>query len=421
MPWPNSTNLWRGIKMPTFSYQGRDASGAAVSGSQEASSAAQLARSLSERQITPVKITEEHNTASTRALELSDLPGFRRVNIEELILFSRQMHSLTRAGVPITQAIRGLAMSIRNPMLSTALNQVAEELEQGMSLSSCMHKHPGVFSSFYVSVIHVGENSGQLDEAFLRISQYLSLERETSKNLKAATRYPLFVIIAMCAAVMVINFVVLPAFKDIFDRLNAELPLLTQWLFAISDFMRRGWYLLLTGVIGLLIGWHYYKKSAQGALRWDRLKLKLPLVGGLFLRIALGRFSRMFALALKSGVPIEQAISIIANAVGNRYVAAQIDNMRTVIERGETLTQAAHSTGLFTPLVMQMIAVGEEAGQIDEMLEQTADFYDEEVAYDLKNLASAIEPLLIIALAGLVLMLALSVFLPLWELSGAIN
>lgn len=408
--------------MPVYRYKGRDAQGVLVQGNLEAKSSEQLARTLGEQQITPIQIQlDSSQQAKPGDISLSDLPWLQRVSLDELILLSRQMYSLSRAGVPITQAIRGLALSVQNRKLSSTLSAVADELEQGVTLSGCLHKHSDVFSSLYVSVIHVGENSGQLDQAFLRVSQYLELERDTVKNLKTATRYPLFVITVIGLALLIVNLFVIPAFADMFAKLNAELPWQTRLLIGISDFIRHYWYLIFAGFGLALYGWHRYKNSEQGGLRWDRVKLRLPIVGGLFKRITLGRFSRMFALALRSGIPIEQGLSIVSDAVGNSYVAQQVRGMRSGIERGESFTQTAHHAAMFTPLVMQMIAVGEETGQIDEMLEQTADFYEQEVEYDLKGLASAIEPLLIICIASMVLVLALGVFLPLWEVSGAIN
>lgn len=408
--------------MPLFRYSGRNTAGQSVSGDQQAFSAQELATRLQSQQIVPITIEEVNDSGyAERSIDLVNQPLIQRVRIDELILFSRQMYSLSKAGVPITQAIRGLAMSVRNPLFRRTLLQVADSLEQGTTLSSSLHQHPRVFSSLFVSVIHVGENSGNLDQSFLRIGQYLELERDTLKNLKAAVRYPLFVLIALTIAMFVINLFVLPNFADMFSRLDAELPLMTQVLFAVSHVFQKGWWLMILGGIGLWFAWKQFKSTDHGALRWDRFKLRLPIIGGLFERITLGRFSRMLSLCLTSGVPIVQSLSIIANAVGNRYIASHVEAMQAGIERGETLTQAAQHSGMFTPLVLQMIAVGEESGLVEEMLEQTADFYDEEVKYDLKGLASAIEPILIITIAAMVLVLALGVFLPLWELSGAIR
>ncbi len=407
--------------MPVFSFSGRNAAGERVSGEHEAASTGQVAGWLAERQITPISIeATAAKRRSVSSLELRDIGFLQRVRLDELILLSRQMYSLSKAGVPIIRAMRGLAMSVRNPLLQRTLTAVSDDLEQGLSLSASLQKHPAVFSQLYVSLIHVGENTGNLDDAFLQIGKYLELERNTIRNIKSATRYPLFVITAIVLAMIVINILVIPAFAGVFSKLGADLPWQTQLLIGISDFMRHYWHLLLAGAVIGWLGFLRYIKSPRGELRWDRLKLRLPIVGGLFNRIILGRFSRSFSLVLRAGIPIEQGLTIISGAVGNAYIGAKIRGMRSGIERGEGFTRTAHGAQMFSPLVLQMIAVGEETGNIDEMLEETAIFYEQEVEYDLKGLASAIEPVLILAIGAMVLVLALGVFLPLWEISGAL-
>ncbi|MCW8887351.1 MAG: type II secretion system F family protein [Motiliproteus sp.] len=412
--------------MATFSFKGRNHSGELVSGQQEAANAAQVASLLAERQITPVDITEvQGNSGKSEKkkgeIDLNDIRLFQRVSLDELILFSRQMYSLSKSGVPITRAMRGLAMSVRNPLLERTLNEVTDDLEQGYTLSGSFNKHPKVFSRLYVSMIHVGENTGNLDASFQQIGKYLELERETIKNIKSATRYPLFVIGAIVIAMVVINIWVIPAFAGVFSKLGADLPWQTKVLITISDFMRTYWYLLLGAFAASLFGFLRYVKTEKGRLKWDRFKLRLPIVGSLFTRITLGRFSRSFSLVLRAGIPIEQGLSIVSGALGNDYIGSKIQGMRNGIERGEGFTRTAHSAQMFSPLVLQMIAVGEETGNIDELLGEVADFYEQEVEYDLKGLASAIEPILIVAIGAMVLVLALGVFLPLWELSGAVR
>lgn len=408
--------------MPLFDFKGRDAGGGLVSGQQEAVSAAQVATLLAERNIVPVSI-EPRQAEGGGSAEVSwrQIRLLRRVRLEELIIFSRQMYSLTKAGIPITRAMRGLALSVRNPLLADTLNAVTDDLEQGYTLSGSLNRHPKVFSGLYVSLIHVGENTGNLDQAFLQISKYLELERQTIKNIKQATRYPLFVIVAIGIALAVINVFVIPAFAGVFKSLGAELPWQTQLLIAISGFTRDYWYLIAGGLGGSLYGFRRYIATEPGRLRWDRFKLRLPVVGGLFNRITLGRFSRTFALVLRAGIPIEQALTIVAGAVGNTHVGDKIRGMRRGIERGEGFTRTANGTGMFSPLVLQMLAVGEETGNVDDLLEEAAEFYEQEVEYDLKGLASAIEPILIVAIGFMVLVLALGVFLPLWDLNTTVN
>ncbi len=407
--------------MAWFQYTGRYPDGRIAEGRIEALSKGEAASRIVEQGITPVKVVVAQAAESQAATHATQIRLFERVSIDELIMFSRQMASLTRSGVPITNGIRGLASTIKNPMFEKALSQIAEDLEKGNSLSTSLNKHPKIFSDLYISLIHVGENTGQLDESFRQMASYLNLERQTTRSVKQATRYPMFVIIAISIAIAVINVFVIPAFKSVFDSFGGQLPWQTQVLIAVSDFMVNWWYLLLFLIGSSIFGFIKWKKTPEGRLKWDQIKLKLPLVGGIFYRAILGRFARTFSVVLKAGVPIEQGLAVVARAMGNVYIGNKVADMRKGIERGEAFTTTAHKAGLFSPLVMQMLAVGEETGRVDEMLEDVASFYEEEVEYDLKNLSSVIEPILIVAIGIMVLILALGVFLPLWELSTTIN
>ncbi len=408
--------------MTSFSYRGRNSEGQEVSGVIDAGSAAMAASQLSADGITPITIKEAVKEAEQKKGSKDiEIRLFQRITIDELIMFSRQMYSLTKAGVPITRAMRGLANTVRNPLLEETLGALASDLEKGHALSSALAKHPKVFNDLYISMIHVGENTGQLDDSFRQMAAYLELERQTIKNVKQATRYPMFVFIAIGVAVAIINVFVIPAFKGVFASFGGEMPWQTQALIAVSDFTVDWWYAILGGLVLAFVLFHRWRKTDKGHKTWDRRKLKFPLVGPIFYRIILGRFSRTFSIVLKAGVPIEQGLAIVSTAVGNRYIGEKVAAMRQGIERGESFTQTAHQADMFSPLVMQMLAVGEETGRVDQMLEEAAGFYEQEVEYDLKNLTSAIEPILILAIGAMVLVLALGVFLPLWELSTTIN
>lgn len=410
--------------MASFQYIGRNRSGEKVQGRLEADDQGMVANHLMMDGITPVSITPAVESSNKNKQGKSGEIRIRfleKVSIDELIIFSRQMYSLSKAGVPVTKAMRGLAGTIRNPLLQESLTSIAEELEKGNALSTAMKRHPKLFNELYISIIHIGENTGQLDISFKQMASYLALERETIKNVKSATRYPTFVLVAIGLALSVINIFVIPAFKNVFASFGGELPWQTEVLIAVSDFSVAWWHAILGGLVIAYLLFKKWKKTDAGELKWDQVILKFPLIGGILFRTVMGRFSRTFSITLKAGVPIEQGLSIVAQAVGNRYIGQKVAGMRQGIERGESFTQTAYRTQMFSPLVMQMLAVGEETGRIDQMLEESADFYEQEVEYDLKTLASAIEPIMIIAIAGMVLVLALGVFLPLWELSSAIN
>ncbi len=413
--------------MPNFSYKGRNQGGSLVTGQLQAASANEAAAELSGRQITPIDIRELAGSVRRPASAPSQssfsflaqaLQG-NKVDIEQLIIFSRQMYSLTKAGMPLDRALRGLEASISSPAMKKVLRDILQQLEKGMDLSGSFSRHPKVFSQLYISLVHVGENTGRLDLAFEQVGKYLELERNTRKQIKSATRYPLFVLVAIAVALTVIMIFVIPVFAQTFEQLGAELPWQTVLLINISGFFVQ-YGLLLGGALALLaVMFVRWKATPLGRRHWDHRKLGLPLIGDILERIALARFSRTFAMMMKAGVPIVQALGVIARAIGNAWIGEHVNRMGEGIAKGESLYLTAQKSGIFSPLVLQMIAVGEESGNVDGLLEEVADFYDAEIDYDLKRLSASIEPLLIVVIAGMVLVLALGVFLPIWDLARA--
>jgi MSHA biogenesis protein MshG len=403
------------IAVTRFAYQARDANGRALSGHVEAANAGVVAAQLSEIGAIPLTIAPAE--AEPRAA--LEIPWFKAsVKIDELIIFSHQMATLAKAGISVVRAVRGLAESARNPRLGEVLEGIAADLEAGVDFATSLKRHGDVFSNLYASVIHVGENTGRLDEAFRRIAQYLELERETIKRLKSATRYPSFVLIAIGVAIAILNMFVIPAFAGVFAKFHAALPWQTQVILAISQFSVAYWPYLFAAAGAVAFGIKRWVDTADGRHAWDRMKLRLPIIGTIFERINLARFCQTFAMVMRAGLPVTQGLTIVASAIGNEYMSRLVLGMRAGIERGESITKTASASGMFTPVVLQMIAVGEETGSIDELLAQSAGFYEEEVDYSLKTLTDAIEPILIIAIGAMVLVLALGVFLPLWDLSS---
>jgi MSHA biogenesis protein MshG len=290
-----------------------------------------------------------------------------------------------------------------------------------MNLSKALSQHKDVFDDMFINIISVGENSGKLEMAFKQMNAYLELEKDTRRRIGTATRYPMFVMVAIAIAVVVLNYFVIPVFADLFTKFNAELPWATRVLIGSSAFFRDHWLLILVIVIVSIFSIRYYINTTEGRIFWDRLKLKVPIIGSILSRATLARFSRSFALMLNSGVPLINALELSSQSVGNAYVGGNIRSMRTGIQRGESLLRSAIQSKMFTPLVLQMIQVGEETGQVDEMLVEVAEFYEQEVDYDLKNLSSYIEPILITFIAGLVMILALGIFLPMWDMMSVMQ
>ncbi|MEQ8857035.1 MAG: type II secretion system F family protein [Pseudomonadales bacterium] len=406
--------------MARFAFRARDAHGQAVDGHRDAADAAAVARELSAVGMVPVSVVEEAEGFDRESRGRFDWFE-RKVSLDEVILLSHQMASLTRAGISVVRALRGLAESHRNPRLQEVLADVSSVLESGSDVASALRRHPSVFSELYASVVHVGENTGRLDQAFRQIAGYLEIERETRKRIKTATRYPSFVLITIGIALIILNIFVIPAFASVFEKFHAELPWQTRVIISISDFMLAWWPLLAVGAVGLVFGLKYWVSTADGRFAWDRWKLRLPLLGSIFERINLARFCQTFAMIARAGVPITQGLSVISRAIGNEYMAEHVNGMRLGIERGASITATARESGMFSPVVLQMMAVGEETGTMDELMEQSARFYEEEVDYQLKGLTDAVEPILVVAIGAMVLVLALGVFLPLWDLSSVAN
>ncbi|MEM7096770.1 MAG: type II secretion system F family protein [Pseudomonadota bacterium] len=403
--------------MPVFAYNAKNSSGQMITGQREAVSAGSVAAELSSSGMVPLKI-ELQADPQTTGMKKQVLLFRPKVTTNELIVFSHQMASLTKAGISIVRAVRTLSESSKNEYFAKVLDDVAAHLETGVDIASSMDKHPDVFNELYVSLVHVGENTGQLEETFRQIASYIAMEHETRKSIKAATRYPMFVMIAIAVAIIVLNIFVIPAFSGVFAKYGAELPWQTRAIVGVSDLFVTYWPVGLFLIFVSVLSFRRWLRTDAGRIQWDYYKMKFPVVGSVFERVYLARFCHSFAIISRAGVPLNQGLAIVSRAIGNEYMAQKVMGMRSAIERGENITQTARSADMFSPIVLQMMAVGEETGTIDELLDQAASFYEEEVSYELKNLTDAIEPILITAIAGLVLVMALGVFLPLWDLSS---
>jgi MSHA biogenesis protein MshG len=403
--------------MAQFQYTARDTAGKAVSGEIEAGSESAAADALRRRSYIPLTIHRQQAAAESAAG-----PGLlwqRKVSLTDLIMLSRQMYSLTKAGIPIIRAIEGLAQSTSSVRLRQVLIDLVEQLQNGRNLSQAMAAHPAIFSRLMVSIVHVGENTGRLDEAFLQLTFYFEQELETRKQIKQATRYPIFVLLTLVVAMFILNLAVIPQFANMFAKFNAELPWSTKALLASSKFFISYWPLIIILFIGGAFGLRAYINTAKGRVAWGRWKIKFPIIGSVIYRATLGRFARSFSMMLKAGIPMTSALTLVADAVDNDYLGENIRDMRRNIERGESLLRVSQQSQMFTPLVLQMLAVGEETGAMDDMLAEVAGFYEREVAFDLKSLTAKIEPILIVIVAVMVAILALGIFTPMWDMLNA--
>lgn len=404
--------------MPLFTYKARDSRGESVEGTLEAISSDAAASSLMDGGLTPIDIGHaKTESASTLNRDLNDIfPP--KVTLVDLIQFSRQMHSLLRAGVPIMSALSGLSTNTKNPTLAKTIKEVSDSLGAGRDLATSLSHHPDVFSLFYVSLVRVGETTGQLEDIFQQLAFYLEREKNTRQKIKSALRYPIFVLIAISIAIVIINIWVIPAFAGVFARFGSELPLATRILLGTSNFFVNHWPVVLGVVVVGSFALRHYLNTETGRYRWHKLQLHLPLVGNVIYQATMARFTQLFAMAQSSGVPLITALTVVAKALDNDYMEERILTMRDGIERGESITRTARATGIFDGLVMQMLSVGEESGTMDTLLVEIADYYNREVDYAVEKLSAAIEPVLTVVIGGIVLVLAIGVFLPMWSLGS---
>jgi MSHA biogenesis protein MshG len=404
--------------MARFRWFGRGHGGKPVNGNSRAATSELLAVQLIAQGVTPVRIEQAGAGA-----ELIDRTRswFSKQNVRsvDLLMFCRQMYTISKAGIPLTRGLRSLSSSIRNEYFCAVLNDLAERVQTGMSFSQSMRYHPDAFDDLFVNLVGIGETSGKLQEVFQLLGFYIERDVETRKQIQTAFRYPIFVVIALAIALTIINIFVIPSFAELFAKFDADLPLVTRALIGFSDIWVGWWHVLLVSAIVAGIAVRQFLVSERGAMLWGEKKLKLPLIGSLVNRASLARYTRSLSLMLKAGVPLTESLGLSAGILENSYFARKIEGICDGVKRGESLMQTHTRADIFSPLVLQMIAIGEESGQVEELLAEVAQFYEREVDYDLKTLTSRIEPLLIITMAIFVAILALGVFLPMWGLYDA--
>lgn len=404
--------------MSSYYFEARKANGAKVTGYRNGNSEDHIATQLIQERLTPIKISISKKTAkhSKDSFDINHLFKAKKVPLEDLLMFCRQMYTMSKAGVPLIQGVIRISETSDNRLLKETLDDISEQLKSGKTLATAMQQHPAIFSTLFINVITVGEASGRLDKAFLSMIDYLQMENKTIKQFKAALRYPITVVIAVFAAMLIINVLVIPAFSNMFKSFGAELPLPTKILIATSNFIISNWVFLLLGSVILIIAIRMFLKTDKGKLWWSEHLLKIKIIGPILRRILLARFARTFGLITQAGVSIDEGLQMVGRSLGNAYMESKIDQIHQSIGRGETISRAAANSQLFTPLVLQMLAVGEETGTIDEMLTEVAEFYEQQADYDISRLGDAIEPILLVAMGLMVLVLALGVFLPMWDM-----
>ncbi len=407
--------------MPVYSYKAKDSGGGYKTGRVEAPTEADAIDEISRMGLLPVSLEQGSGMPGLSFnLDFKELMH-GRVGLPELVMLCRQMYSLSKAGVPIIRAIGGLADSTDHYGLKKSLSALNRDLIGGRSLTQAMGDQPKIYNSLFVSMINVGENTGRLEDVFFQLAEYFTLEQETRKRITSAMRYPFMVIIFIGVAIAILNIWVIPVFSTMFGKFGVELPLTTRILIGTSAFFVSYWPYMLGFIVALPFLIRRALKIKTVRYQWDRLKLKIPVIGSILRRALLGRFCRSFSLMLRAGVQLNMALTLVASAIDNRFLEDRVNAMRREIEHGNSLATVAMQSNMFTPLVLQMFAVGDETGRVDELLLEAALHYEREVDYELKALTSKIEPLLLVFVALLVGVLALGIFTPMWDMYGAMQ
>ena len=399
-----------------YTYKARDKFGQAVWGSMESTAAELVAAHVRELGYFPIQVAERAEPLAEKWRGL-----FRRVKPKEVITFTRQMATLFGAHLPLTTCLEAMEKQTDNPVLKTIIGAVGQDVSGGSSLSDAMKKHSKIFSELYVNMVRAGESSGTLDKVMSRLASLAEKEGETRSKVKAATRYPLIVLSIIPLAFFSLVTFVIPKFEGIFSHSKAALPLPTRMLIASNQFMTHYWYILLGGTFVAVVLTRRHLRTEHGKAQFDLLKIRLPVLGPLVLKNALSRFTRVFATLEASGVPILNTLTIASKTVGNRAISSVIDQVAESVREGKGLGGPLRESAFFPPIITQMISIGEESGEMEAMLLKVSDYYDSEVDAAVKGLISAIEPLLIVALAGVALMFAMGIFLPMWSLNTALK
>jgi type II secretory pathway component PulF len=401
--------------MPTFKYRVRDRAGKAMTGTIDAPTSEMAGNRLYETGYLPVVIEEE--TASV-SLNLSDLwKRFQKVKLEELIVFSQQFSTLYKAGLPLLQGLKSLRDQTLNQRFKEILEEIGLQIEGGNTLYGAMSKYPDAFPIVYVNMIRAGETSGRLGESLDRYVTLADRELRTRQRVKETTRYPKIVIFSVFIAFFVLLAFVIPRFAQVFAQFNTPLPLPTRMMIGINNLFQNYWYLVLPAFVFIPILLIRYIRTEKGRVFWDRLKTRIPGFGHLFVIAALSRFAHTFVMLNKSGIPILQTLEITSTTINNVVISQSIAEISQRVREGSSLADAMRQSGRFTPLVIQMVGVGETTGTLDEMLIRITEYYDIELENAIKKMTTYIEPALTLFMGVVVLFLALAVFLPWWNMA----
>ncbi len=395
----------------TYQYKVRDRAGKLVSGELMGDSESLVMAKLREMGMVPIEVKKAKTGLK---MEINLRPG--HVKLKDLAVFSRQFATMVNSGLPILRALSILSEQTASKELQKVLVQVRVDVEQGASLSGAMERHPKAFNDLYVAMVKAGETGGVLDNVLLRLADNIEKEVELRRKVKSAMTYPLVVVALVTLILAAMLLFVVPQFESIYAQLGGELPLPTRLLLAVSNAVRSYWYVFLLVIIGAVFALRRYKKTDRGRAQVDAVKLRVPVFGGLFHKAALARFSSTLGMLLRSGVPILQALDIVIDTVNNRTIGRAVDDVQSSVREGESMAKPLSRHSVFPPMVVQMLAVGEETGAVDTMLDKVADFYNSEVSASVDALTSLIEPLMIAIIGGAVGAAVIALYMPMFNI-----
>ena len=402
--------------MPSFAYKAVNPSGAPITGVVEAESADAAADALFTKGYIPSKITPRKASAAppwqNRLRRLAS-----RVPKTDLILFTKQFRSMLHAGVPLMRLLQVLEAQTKNATLKQAIADMTRSIKEGSTLHAAMEKNDHIFSPLYCSLVSAGEASGSVPQVMERLIYIIEHEEKIKADIRSALQYPIIVTVALGIAFFVLLTFVIPKFVTMFGRAGLVLPLPTRIAMGLYQFISVYWYVGLGGLVFLAVGLWLFLRTDRGQYMKDTLLLRIPLAGPLFTKAIMSRFASIFAILQSSGVPIMTAMKVLTGAIGNRAIAAEFDEVRERMQEGKGIAGPLSQAKFFTPMVIDMIAIGEETGNLDEMLRQVSIHYDDEVSYAVRGMSDAIGPILIVGLAAVVGFFALAIFLPMWDLT----
>ncbi|NLA42207.1 MAG: type II secretion system F family protein [Smithella sp.] len=406
--------------MANFVYSAINERGKTITDSVEAESVETVNSMLAARNLIPVRIVQQDKSNFSLS-SLSSVSFGATVKTKDLILFTKQFRSMLQAGVPIVRLMQVLVSQTQDKNLRKVATAIGQDIKDGMTLYAAMKKHPSVFSSLYLSMINAGEISGSVPEILERLIDIVEHEAKIKKDIKSALQYPIIVVIALVIAFIILLTFVIPKFVDIFQKSGIDLPLPTQIARIMYQGLANYWHIIIGVIVITIVGLRYYFKTSVGRYNLDTFLLKMPLFGPLFLKAAMSRFAAIFAIMQASGVPVMKTMEVVSDTIGNTAISREFDNVRDKIQEGQGISGPLRSAKHFTPMVVDMVAIGEESGNIEEMMRQVSLHYDDEVQYAVRGLADSIGPILMVGLAAVVGFFALAIFLPMWDLTKMVK